>query len=198
MENFILKAKEKFSHFDYTNTVYTSKKVNILCNSHGEFLIDPYHFLSSKYGCPACGREATRVPYEVALQRCIDKHGDTYVYGDTFRDSYKGIHKKATITCKVHGTFSQVVKSHYLGSNCPNCARRLPVDEVIQRAQQIHGRYVYDDIFRESYTKAKGYASILCPLHGRFTQWVSNHLQGRGCPVCASEITVSLRRSWSA
>lgn len=197
LDSFILRAKTKFPNFDYTNTNYNKSKqeVNIYCSLHEEFTIATYHFLNSEYGCPSCGREATRIPYEVALQRSIDTHQDTYIYGDKFKNSYKSFTQPAIITCKLHGEFKQTPKIHSEGNGCKECnyaARRLPVQEFINKAKLIHNnKYTYDAIFIESYNKAKDYVSILCPIHGRFDQWAYNHLQGRGCWQCSKEINVS-------
>ena len=197
LDSFILKANTKFPNFDYTDTKYNKDKqeVNIYCLKHKEFTIATHHFLNSGYGCPSCGREATRIPYEVALQRCTDTHQDTYIYGDKFKNSYISFTKPAIITCRIHGEFKQTPKIHSEGSGCKECVydtRKMSVEEFIERAKLIHNdKYTYDDIFIESYNKAKDYVSILCSIHGRFDQWAYNHLQGRGCWYCSKEINVS-------
>lgn len=42
-------------------------------------------------------------------------------------------------------------------------------------------KYIYTDTV---YTNTKTKISIECPLHGVFTQWPSDHLNGVGCPKC--------------
>lgn len=44
---------------DFTNTKYinSSTKVTIACKYHGEMVIIPNSFMSSRYGCKACGEK---------------------------------------------------------------------------------------------------------------------------------------------
>lgn len=58
-------------------------------------------------------------------------------------------------------------------------------EEFIYKARELHGDlYSYENI---NYTHSQEFLSITCNKHGDFEQWPSNHLQGRGCPICASE-----------
>lgn len=61
--------------------------------------------------------------------------------------------------------------------------RKLTQDEFVQKAKQIHGnKYDYSEsVFVNTRTKI----AIVCPKHGVFTQTVSSHLMGHGCPNCA-------------
>lgn len=52
----------------------------------------------------------------------------------------------------------------------------------IVKAQEVHGtRYSYADAH---YTDAHTKLAISCALHGVFLQTPTNHVQGKGCPVC--------------
>mgnify|MGYP006899621681 CR=1 FL=1 len=51
------------------------------------------------------------------------------------------------------------------------------------KAVEVHGdRYDYSQVV---YTKAKNDVTIVCKVHGEFTQTPDNHLQGKGCSSCA-------------
>lgn len=65
--------------------------------------------------------------------------------------------------------------------------RDLFGQEFIQKAKQLHNnKYDYSNvIYVNSRTKVK----IICPSHGEFEQLPSSHLQGNGCPKCATEWT---------
>lgn len=61
--------------------------------------------------------------------------------------------------------------------------KRLTTEEFIKRARAVHGdKYDYS---RTVYTKATEKVTIVCPEHGPFLQYPSNHRHGRGCPACA-------------
>ena len=62
-------------------------------------------------------------------------------------------------------------------------ARKVDTEDFVKRAKIIHGnKYDYSKVM---YTKMDKNVTIICPLHGEFSQVARNHLQGRGCPLCA-------------
>jgi very-short-patch-repair endonuclease len=57
-----------------------------------------------------------------------------------------------------------------------------PKDELFRLIRSIHGNlYTYDE---ESYISIRNKISIICRKGHHFKQKVSNHLQGKGCPIC--------------
>ena len=58
----------------------------------------------------------------------------------------------------------------------------LSKDEFVKKAKLVHeNRYNYDNV---NYTNNKVKVCIVCPEHGEFWQTPSDHLKGRGCPIC--------------
>ena len=58
-------------------------------------------------------------------------------------------------------------------------------DEFIKKAVLAHGNeYDYSLV---NYIKNNGNVIIICKKHGQFSQLRSHHLNGSGCPKCASE-----------
>jgi hypothetical protein len=58
-------------------------------------------------------------------------------------------------------------------------------DEFIEKAVLAHGNeYDYSLV---NYIKNNGNVIIICKKHGQFSQLRSHHLNGSGCPKCASE-----------
>lgn len=56
--------------------------------------------------------------------------------------------------------------------------------EFIEKAKSIHGdKYDYSKV---EYTKNSEKVCITCPQHGEFWMTPHNHLQKRGCPICAN------------
>jgi hypothetical protein len=64
--------------------------------------------------------------------------------------------------------------------------RRLNAQNFVERAIKKHnGKYDYSKVVIQTGSKDK--VAIICPTHGVFMQQAGSHLQGCGCPKCASE-----------
>ena len=62
----------------------------------------------------------------------------------------------------------------------------------VERAFKTHkGKYDYSLV---DYKGATTNVTIICPEHGQFEQWPSNHIQGKGCPLC-TEFGIKLNKS---
>lgn len=62
--------------------------------------------------------------------------------------------------------------------------RKLTTEQWIEKAKEVHGdKYDYTNTI---YTKAKDYVSIVCLVHGVFTQTAQLHTAGHGCPKCSN------------
>ena len=61
----------------------------------------------------------------------------------------------------------------------------MDTEEFIRRAKEVHGdTYEYSKV---SYTLSAHKVTIVCSVHGTFTQRAFQHLQGRGCRKCGWE-----------
>lgn len=61
--------------------------------------------------------------------------------------------------------------------------RRLTKDEFVSKARQVHGdKYDYSKV---EYVNNGTKVTIVCPIHGEFTQTPNHHLLGQGCRKCA-------------
>ncbi len=118
-------------------------------------------------------------------------HGDNYDYD---LSQYTTTHTKLKIRCPVHGVFEQTPNDHLSKkSGCPSCAlirrtatRTYTTDTFIQKAQAVHGtKYDYT---ATNYITSKHRVSIICPIHGEFTQHAARHLIGHGCKKCRNDI----------
>jgi hypothetical protein len=64
--------------------------------------------------------------------------------------------------------------------------RKLTTEQFITKAQQVHNnKYDYSKV---KYINAKTKVSIICTLHGEFTQTAGDHLFNKGCPKCKGGI----------
>lgn len=114
-------------------------------------------------------------------------HNNFYDYSKTI---YSNAHTKVTITCPVHGDFTQKACNHINASQgCPKCANneRATVDEFILKANLVHNNfYTYTKtMYKNSHTPV----IITCPDHGDFSQKPYVHLQNHRCPKCGTAIT---------
>lgn len=179
--------------FDYSRAVYinNSTKILIICPVHGEFWQKPANHLQGK-GCSKCNYEKKShlqmFTLNKFIQKAIIKHNYFYDYSKSI---YDGIFNKLTIICPIHGEFQQTPHNHLNGQGCRKCFKeqftlkhptKLTIEEFIKRAIALHGnKYDYN---KAVYINAKTKLIILCPVHGEFEQTPSDHLQGKGCPIC--------------
>jgi hypothetical protein len=177
---FIEKAKEIHGDkYDYSLVDYikSNMKVDILCSIHGHFLQEANSHLSG-FGCPRCvGRLKTN---EKFIEQSINVHGDKYDYSLI---DYINSSSKIKIVCNKHGIFEQKPNSHLLGFGCPMCAgKNKNTDIFIEESVNIHGdKYDYSKV---NYIGSRLKVQIICKEHGIFEQTPTNHLSGKGCPIC--------------
>jgi hypothetical protein len=179
-------------------------KLTVICPVHGEFTQTGEEHLAGR-GCRACAcacrRESatvkTTMPFEEFLRRARKAHGEKYRYDEA---SYRGSEAKVTIICPVHGPFTQMRKEHLAGRGCRACSQKfiaskriLPFEEFLRRARKVHGeKYRYDEA---SYTHSEAKLTIICPVHGPFSQRGAAHFHGQGCPACGRERSIAARGS---
>lgn len=126
------------------------------------------------------------------IEKAVRVHGGKFDYSKT---DYQGSHTKVSIICPEHGIFMQSPTGHLSGNGCPKCAakysrgkyRLTTFETFLQQAQEIHGnKYNYSKVdWRNTYTKI----TIICPIHGEFTQVPQNHIRLKcGCRKCGRAI----------
>lgn len=65
-------------------------------------------------------------------------------------------------------------------------AKRKTTEQFISDAIAVHGnRYDYSKVV---YKTGSDKVTIICSVHGEFQQKADNHLQGKGCGICANSI----------
>jgi hypothetical protein len=191
-EEFIEKSNLIHNHkYDYSKTVYksTRKKVIIICPVHGEFMKTPNSHTKSgsPQGCPMCSLESRTLTKQQFIKKAKAKHGNKYDYSKT---EYANHRTKVTITCPIHGDFTQRAGHHLDGRGCKLCANAkiaiihgMSEEDWLQRARSMHNnKYDYS---KAVYNGAKHKVTIVCPIHGDFKKRASSHLEGQGCPKCA-------------
>lgn len=119
------------------------------------------------------------------LARATEIHGGKYDY--SLVGEIKTNKQYVPIICPFHGVFHQQVSCHVNSKQgCPRCGGnfRKTVEEVLTQAHEVHAdRYIYPPF---EYRTNKQMIEIRCREHGPFTQQIKAHLNGVGCPWCAS------------
>ena len=186
-EVFIVRALKKHGkRYDYSKVDYKGAEIPvcIICPIHGEFWQKPVYHMNGN-GCPACFATPKSTTEEF-IQKARDIYGDTYDYS---RVDYQGNKTKVCIICSEHGEWWVTPNNFLRGSRCPGCygTPKYSNDEFVEKAKKVHGnKYDYS---RVNYDGLKNKVSIICPIHGAFSQSAGAHLQGSGCPACAGKIS---------
>ena len=72
--------------------------------------------------------------------------------------------------------------------------KKLNTEEFIKRSKAKHG-----DHFDYSETVYFGYAqklTIICPIHGKFSQRAGHHIYGQGCSQCGFTSMSGKIKTW--
>lgn len=179
------------------------------CSSCGaEVMCAKSNAAKSKTGlCRACADKATgeakRCKAALTLLNDFTKiHGELYDYSKVV---YNGTHTKVEIICKEHGAFTQTPKMHKLGQGCPTCGLNKCEEKNIRIRKDASARFASECAIvhnnKYNYNQVKYYnsntkVSIVCPIHGVFTQLPSNHKAGQGCYQCGLDSNnIALRQA---
>ena len=129
------------------------------------------------------------------IEKAIKIHGSKFNYSKV---EYIGSHTKVCIICPEHGEFSQSPTNHLSGYGCLKCTwkykrgkyRLTTLESFIKKAKEIHGdRYDYSKV---EWKNTRTAITIVCPIHGEFTQVPQNHIRLKcGCRKCGRAIANS-------
>lgn len=136
---------------------------------------------------------ARKLTQEEVISRLYDIYGDSL---DFSKVEYKNNTTPICVICPIHG--EQWVRPDVLFKSkkgCYECVkeyraqmRRIPTDEIIRRATEVHkGYFTYD---RESIDRAKSnkdHIIAICPKHGPIDVQIGSHLKGYGCRKCSGK-----------
>jgi len=185
----IFGGKYNFSKVDYKNM---KTKVWVICNKHGDLLMDPQTLLYKKIGCKECQKEEVRLSrrdsQELFIEKCKKQHGDNFYYS---KIKYIDSKTPILIGCKTHGYIEQKPISFRMnGCSFCNEERRLSAQifstkEFVQKAKIVHGdKYIYKNT---KYINSKNHVIVECKIHGEFKILASILIRGSGCRSCGIE-----------
>lgn len=186
-EVYVYRAKQVHGDkYEYSKYVYIGphEKSEIICPQHGSFFQSTSSHLAQGAGCPRCAGKGRTT--EQFIEELTSVHGELYDYSKVV---FTTVNAKIKIICKVHGEFEQLASGHLSGKGCAKCGgtSKSDTDSFISKATEVHGnRYDYSNSI---YTLATNPITIICNIHGSFSQQASVHLSGCGCPKCGKSST---------
>lgn len=133
-----------------------------------------------------CEKMAKRKTTEQFIADARKVHGDKYDYS---KAEYVNSKTKVSVICPIHGEFEQCPTDHLEGHECRKCgkikaaqSKRYTHDEFVAKASLVHkNKYDYS---QGEYKGCYEPLTIICPIHGPFTQTPYTHIYGVGCPKC--------------
>lgn len=182
------KNKYDYSKVEYLNM---STKVEIICPIHGSFFQSMNNHLRNN-GCNKCGTIDTTEKQKISkidfIRIANTIHNNIYDYTKL---EFKTVSDKGLIICPIHGEFTQRLSSHIHDKRgCRKCAIKnrsekltKTTEQFIKEASKVHVNYY--DYTNTKYKTSHTNITIICPVHGKFNQRASHHLEGMRCPSCA-------------
>lgn len=130
------------------------------------------------------------------IKKAKKVHGNKFDYSKV---EYIKAKRNVTIICPMHGDFEQTPDNHLHNHGCKLCAieeqhkqQRKKLNEFINEAKIVHNnKYDYSKV---DYINNHTNVSIICPIHGEFSQAPNDHLNGKGCKKCSYEYRGLKRR----
>lgn len=141
-----------------------------------------------------------KLTQEEFLRRARAIHGNKYEYPEEIH----GVDSKIKIICPIHGGFYATPHNHLNGKICRKCwaeslkhnrrahFRKWTKELFVENAKAIHGeKYNYSKVNFQGIGKK---VTIICPIHGEFSQVAKSHLNGCGCAKCG-KLTSTAKKS---
>lgn len=126
----------------YTNTY---NKIIIVCPEHGDFLQIPKNHIDG-HGCPMCSNNKNLNTSEFIRKSNII-HVDRYIYDKVVYVTNKS---NVTITCPIHGDFTQNACNHLNGQGCPTCnlsKGEVKIGDILKmRNYKYKTQYTFEDL----------------------------------------------------
>lgn len=187
-KEFIKKSQIIHKNYYLYKSTFTGVNNNIIiyCPIHGKFEQKASSHLSGK-GCAKCSKNIRKTTRQFISEAQNIHKNAIYSYNLV---NYITANKKIIITCIKHGDFQQTPSSHLSGNGCLKCGLNNMKNKLsknttqfIKQSNKIHNnKYKYN---KSKYESRNNKIIITCDKHGDFTQYVSYHLSGNGCPKCA-------------
>lgn len=133
-----------------------------------------------------------KITQDEFIKRCLAIYGTNFDYSQVL---YKNMTTKVKVICNKCCNYWLVTPANHVGprrSGCPTCKSKnsslrskkvFNLEWFVAKSNKIHKNF-YDyshTIYLDTDTKVL----IICPIHGEFSQWPSDHMRGIGCSMCS-------------
>lgn len=101
-----------------------------------------------------------------------------------------------TIRCGEHGPFTQTINNFLKGMRCQKCYSNNRTPRVDFQSWVSHVTAHFNNFYDYSlvdYVKLESDITIICPIHGEFTQKAGAHYHGHGCIKCGYDNNKNLQ-----
>lgn len=149
---------------------------------------------------PRCKSHLNTKPENIVTREILEANNP---HGYTIVDvpQYASPSTYIKLHCHNHGDFSQPAANFLAGMRCNKCYDRTEMPPRVDyatwlaRSKEYFGDYY--DYSKVQFDKVeKDIITIICPVHGEFTQVASTHMRGHGCKKCANALSsTNLTRS---
>ena len=162
--------KNELKVIDYHNTM----EIKCTCEKCGYSMVDNYRNLAYKnFKCKYC---------------VLISKSDLIKKGDVKIEEIKG--SDIYLICKNGHKYKQDRRNLLSNKYCQKCylnSKVISKEDVIKKFKDMHGDYYkYDDF--EDFKNVHSFVDITCPKGHKFSQKISNHYQGKGCPICRESL----------
>lgn len=163
-----------------------SKKVSVLCRTHGEFLQFPQAHLKGLIGCALCNGQSP-ITKEMFIQRLEDLGREKEFRYEGLSLTKGGIHQKVRLICASHDEVFESSGWSILNgrTGCSKCNRfsRMTKEKFFSKlSEEMLKNYDYS---RVRFSGVLEKVEIICREHGSFFQSIDGHLSGKeGCSQC--------------
>lgn len=189
-EEFIERSIELFGDiFDFSDSEYTNVSNNIEYKcKEGNHLIKrtPANHLK-KGSCPLCNKRIKDKDDFVKESKRV--HGNKFNYDHV---EYVNQNIKVKLVCNDCGEIIfQKPVNNINGKGCWKCGKRKPIDgkEFLEKVDKTHNGFYTYDIKEIETLDSDTVLNIMCPLHGKFKQKVTDHIR-HGCTACGRIKTI--------
>lgn len=139
--------------------------------------------------CKKCGFRITDNHRNLSYRNFTCRYCDLLESSDIVRDGYVSVigfdSKGINLRCKNGHIYFQLRGNLLAGKKCNQCYKEdksFTLDEVLIEFKKVHGEYYSYNM--ENFKNLHSKIEITCSKKHNFKQKVSNHMQGKGCPVC--------------
>lgn len=116
---------------DKCNYKNAKEKIIVTCRKHGDFLVAPSDFISSRNGCPKCKFDKYRKSKEDFIKESEEIFGKgTIIYDEV---NYVNNQTKVALICPIHGKFWKTPNLHLSQrQGCPMCSLKNKINSRLE------------------------------------------------------------------